>query len=57
MEGAPFEGRRNRRAPGASAGGKHGNDGRLRPELTCFSPVGGDPQIAGSSAVNPRQGR
>ena len=31
-------GRRNRRAPGASAGGKYGGDGRLRPEWTCFPP-------------------
>jgi len=32
-------GRRSRRAPGASAGGKHGSDRRLRPEQTCFPPV------------------
>jgi hypothetical protein len=38
--------RRNRRAPGASSGGKNGDDGRLRPEATCFPPVGGDRQIA-----------
>jgi hypothetical protein len=30
--------RRNRRAPGASSGGKHGDDGRLRPEMPCFPP-------------------
>ena len=50
----PMEVRRNRRAPGASAGGKHGGDGCLHPELTCFPPVVGDRQIAGSSAVNLR---
>ena len=49
--------RRNRRAPGASAGGKHGDDGRLRPELTGFSPAGGDRQIADCSAVNFRHFR
>jgi hypothetical protein len=48
--------RRNRRAPGASAGGKHGDDGRLRPELTCFS-TAGDRQIADCSAVNSRYRR
>ena len=47
-----MEVRRNRPAPGASAGGKHGDDGRLRPELTCFPPAGGDRQIADCSAVN-----
>jgi len=31
--------RRNRRAPGASSGGLHGNDGRLRPEMLCCPPV------------------
>jgi len=36
------EGRRNRRAAGASAGGKLGADGRSRPEATRFPPVGGD---------------
>ena len=45
------EARRNRRASSASAGGKHGDDGRLRPELTCFSPAVGDRQIAGCSVV------
>jgi hypothetical protein len=48
-------GRRNRRAPGASSGGKTGDDGSSRPEATCFSPVGGDRQIADCSAVNPRR--
>ena len=42
--------RRNRRASGASSGGKHGGDGRLRPELTCFPPVVGDREVAGVSA-------
>ena len=46
--------RRNRRAPGSSVGGKHGDDGRLRPELTGFPPVVGDHQIADCSAANPR---
>jgi hypothetical protein len=46
--------RRNRRAPGASVGGKHGCDERLRSEQTCFSPAVGDRQIADCSAVNPR---
>jgi len=41
---------RNRRAPGASSGGKYGDDGRLRPELTCFPPVVGDREIADVSA-------
>ena len=45
-------GRRNRRAPGASAGGKAGCDERLRSEQTAFSPAGGDLQIADCSAVN-----
>ena len=45
-------GRRNRRAPGALAGGKHGGDGRLRPETTGFPPVVGDRKIADVSAVN-----
>ena len=48
------EGRRNRRAPGTSAGGKHGCDERSRSEQTGFPPVGGDRQIAASSAVTPR---
>jgi hypothetical protein len=30
--------RRNRRAPGASSGGKNGNDGRLRPKMPCSPP-------------------
>jgi hypothetical protein len=46
------EARRNRRAPGVSAGGNTGCDGRLRPELTGFPPAGGDRRIAGCSAVN-----
>ena len=46
--------RRNRRALCASAGGKHGGDGRLRPESTSFLPVVGDHQIADVSAANPR---
>jgi hypothetical protein len=46
--------RRNRRAPGASSGGKNGDDGRLRPEATCFPPVGGDRQIADCPAANLR---
>ncbi len=50
----PFEVRRNRRAPGVSAGEKYGDDGRLRSELTCFAPVGGDRQIVDCSAVNLR---
>jgi len=45
-----MEARRNRRAPGASAGGKYGDDGRLRPELTRFSPAG-DHRIADCSAA------
>ena len=49
-----FNAWRDQRAPSAAAGGKYGNDGRLRPELTYFPPVGGDRQIAGCSAVNPR---
>ncbi len=61
MDGTPLTkkrtGRRNRCDPGASAGGKHGGDGRLRPELTFFPPVSGDRQIAGGSAVNLRHGR
>ena len=48
--------RRNRRAPCASAGGKHGDDGRSRPESTWFSPAVGDRTIAVSSAVNLRHG-
>jgi len=35
-------GRRDRRAPRASAGGKHGCDERSRSEQTGFPPVGGD---------------
>jgi len=46
--------RRNRRAPGASVGGKRGCDERLRSEQTGFPPAGGDPLIADCSAVNPR---
>jgi hypothetical protein len=45
--------RRNRRAPGASAGGTNGSDGRLRPELTWVPPVVSDRMIADVSAVNP----
>ncbi len=41
--------RRNRRAPGVSAGEKHGCDERSRSEQTCFSPAG-DRQIADCSA-------
>jgi hypothetical protein len=44
------EGRRNRRAPGASSGGKHGDDGRLRPESTRFAPGAA---IARSPTVSP----
>ena len=51
------EARRNRRAPGASAGGKYGCDERLRSEQSGFLPAGGDHQIAGCSAVNPRHCR
>jgi len=43
---------RNRRVPGASSGGPHDNDGRLRPEMPCRPPVGGDRQIADCSAAN-----
>ncbi len=50
----PMEVRRNRRAPGASAGGKPGCDERLRSEQSGFLPAGGDRQIAACSAVNPR---
>jgi len=39
-------------ASGASAGGTHGDDGRLRPEATCFPPEVGDREIADVSAVN-----
>jgi len=46
------EARRNRRAPGSSAGGEHGCDERSRSEKTCFSPVGGDRQVVDCSAVN-----
>ena len=46
--------RRNRRAPGASAGWTHGSDGRKRPELTWVPSVVGDRTIADVSAVNPR---
>jgi len=38
--------RRNRRAPGASAGGKFDGDGCLHPDPAGFPPVGGDRQIA-----------
>ena len=48
------EGRRNRCAAGASAGGKAGCDERSRSELTGFLPAVGDRQIAGCSAANPR---
>jgi hypothetical protein len=41
----------------ASAGGKHGDDGRVRPELTSFLPAGGDHQIAACPAVNLRHCR
>jgi len=51
------EARRNRRASGVSAGGKHGCDERLRSEQSGFLPAGGDRQIAGCSAVNPRHTR
>jgi len=47
-----MEARRNRRAPGASSGELHGSDGRLRPEMPCCPPVGGDRQIAYCSAAN-----
>jgi len=46
--------RRNRRAPGALAGGKLGCDERSRSEQTSFPPVGGDRRIADCSAANPR---
>ena len=49
--------RRNRRAPGASAGGKQGDDGRSRPELTGFPPAVGDLMIADISAVGSRHCR
>ena len=49
--------RRNRRAPGALAGGKHGCDERSRSEQTGSSPVGGDRKIADVSAVNRRHCR
>ena len=49
--------RRNRRAPGASSGGLHGNDGRLRPEMLCCPPVAAivrsptvPPPISGTAA-------
>jgi len=48
------EGRRNRRAPGASAGGAFGRDKRSRLERTNVSPAVGDRSIAGCSAINPR---
>jgi hypothetical protein len=51
------EARRNRRAPGASAGRKPGCDERLRSEQSDFLPAGGDRQIAVCSAVNPRHCR
>jgi len=54
---SPFndcEERWNRRAPGVSAGRKRGDDGRLRPELTCFPAAVGDLMIADSSTGNPR---
>ena len=49
--------RRNRRAPGTSAGGKHGCDERSRSDQTGSSPVGGDRKIADVSAVNRRHCR
>jgi len=51
------EARRNRRAPGVSAGGKPGYDERLRSEQSGSLPAVGDRQIAGCSAVNPRHCR
>jgi len=51
------ETRRNRRVPGASAGGKHGCDERLRSEQSGFLPAGGDRQIADWFAVNLRHCR
>ena len=56
---SPFNGwkRRNRRASGASAGGKRDDDGRSRPESTGFLPAGGDRMIADCSAVNLRHCR
>ena len=49
--------RRNRRAVGAASGRQRGDDGRLRPELTCCLPVVGDRRIADCSAVNLRNRR
>ena len=49
--------RRNRRAPGASAGGAFGLDKRSRLERTNAPPAVGDRSIAGCSAVNPRHCR
>ena len=46
--------RRNRRAPGAPAGGRPVCDERSRSEQPGFPPVGGDRQIADYSAANPR---
>ena len=55
LESAPLptrEGLGGTDAPqGAASGGKNGDDGRLRPEATCFPPVGGDRQIADCSAA------
>ena len=51
------EARRNRRAPGASAGGKPGCDEHLRSEQSGFLPAVGDRQIADCSAGNPRHFR
>jgi len=51
------EARRNRRAPGASAGRKPACDERSRSEQSGFLPVVGDRQIAGCSAVNLRHCR
>ena len=51
------EGRRNRRAPSASAGGAFGRDKRSRLERTNVPPVVGDRTIAASSAVNLRHCR
>ena len=43
--------RRDRRAAGASAGGKSDRDGCLHPERSGFSPGAGDHRIAGVAAV------
>jgi len=49
--------RRNRRAPGASAGGAFGRDKRLRLERTNVPPAVGDRSIAGCSTGNFRHCR